>query len=120
MAMSSIMMFAPTEKCCASLVITNASKFAPSSDPGFNVELTICTMSPPSEFILEWNSRHATPSPRSTSEAPGFDFTTFIPPRFAAATDQTPPEVGTGLWPWNSKSKYDLPEGTSRCGSYQL
>ena len=27
-------------------------------------------MSPPMEFILEWNSRHATPSPRSIRLAP--------------------------------------------------
>ena len=34
------------------------------------------TMSPPSEFILEWNSMQPTPSPRSMSEAPAFFFTT--------------------------------------------
>ena len=31
---------------------------------------TICTMSSPSAFILLWNSRHSTPSPRSISDAP--------------------------------------------------
>ena len=34
------------------------------------------TMSSPSEFILLWNSRHSTPSPRSISDAPAFFFTT--------------------------------------------
>src|ERR1035438_8042424 len=46
-------------------------------------------MSAPNEFIFEWNSMHPTPSPRSTSDAPEFFFTTPLD-FFATVTDQTP------------------------------
>src|ERR1700691_2182222 len=46
-------------------------------------------MSAPSVFILLWNSMQPTPSPRSTTEAPGFFLTTPLD-FFATATDQTP------------------------------
>ena len=36
----------------------------------------IWTVSPPIEFIFEWNSNPATPSPRSIKDAPGFDLIT--------------------------------------------
>ncbi len=94
-AISNIMMLAPTEKLGASLVITKASKLSP-APPGFMVEVIICTMSPPSEFILEWNSMQPTPSPRSTSEAPEFFFTTPFD-FFATVTDHTPAGTSSGL-----------------------
>ncbi len=92
-AISSIMMLAPTEKLGASLVMTKASKLSP-APPGFSVWVIICTMSPPSEFILEWNSMQATPSPRSTSDAPEFFFTTPFD-FFATVTDHTPSGTST-------------------------
>ena len=49
--------------------------------------MTSCMMSPPSAFILEWNSMQPTPSPRSISEAPAFFFTT--PFDFFATVDAT-------------------------------
>ncbi len=64
--------------------------------PGFKVWVMNETMSPPSEFILEWNSMQPTPSPRSTSEAPAFFLTT--PLAFlATVTDQTPAGTSSGL-----------------------
>ncbi len=91
---SSSMRFAPTEKFWASLVMTNASNASP-GPPGFKVCEMSCTMSLPIVFILEWNSIQATPSPRSTSDAPEFFFTT--PFAFlATSTDQTPLGTLTG------------------------
>src|SRR5579871_4921857 len=49
-------------------------------------------MSAPSAFIFEWNSIQPTPSPRSTTDAPEFFFTTPLD-FLATVTDQTP--VGT-------------------------
>ena len=93
-AISSIMMLAPTEKFAASLVMTKASKLSP-APPGFSVCVIICTMSPPSAFILEWNSMQPTPSPRSTSDAPAFFFTTKFD-FLATVTDQTPAGTSSG------------------------
>ena len=93
--MSSIMMLAPTEKLAASLVMTKASKLSP-APPGFSVCVMSDTMSPPSEFILEWNSMQPTPSPISMSEAPAFFLTT--PLAFlATVTDQTPAGTTSGM-----------------------
>src|ERR1700678_1291557 len=52
-------------------------------------------MSAPSVFILLWNSMQATPSPRSTMEAPEFFLTTPFD-FFATVTDQTPGGASTG------------------------
>src|SRR5271170_6510967 len=52
-------------------------------------------MSAPSEFILLWNSMQATPSPRSTSDAPEFFLTTPFD-FFATVTDHTPAGTRTG------------------------
>ena len=54
-------------------------------------------MSPPSEFILEWNSMQPTPSPRSTSDAPEFFLTTPLD-FFATSTDHTPAGTFTGSY----------------------
>src|SRR5579862_98452 len=88
------MRFAPTEKFGASFVMTNASKLSP-GPPGLRDCVIRPMMSAPSEFILLWNSMHPTPSPRSTSDAPEFFFTTpfdFL----ATVTDQTPAGTCTG------------------------
>ena len=68
--------------------MTKASKASP-GPPGFSDCVIKVMMSAPSEFILLWNSRQATPSPRSTSDAPEFFFTTPLD-FFATVTDQTP------------------------------
>ena len=52
-------------------------------------------MSVPSVFILLWNSMQATPSPRSTSDAPEFFLTTPLD-FFATVTDQTPAGTSNG------------------------
>src|SRR5450755_1987970 len=75
-------------------------------------------MSPPSEFILEWNSMHATPSPRSTSDAPEFFLTTPLD-FFATSTDQTPAGTSTGLRLVLARSKYARPDAVFGSSSYQ-
>src|ERR1700756_1819110 len=75
-------------------------------------------MSVPREFILLWNSIHATPSPRSTSEAPEFFLTTPLD-FFATVTDQTP----GGTWSSSQfpvlSSQYLRPEGDLGSSEYQ-
>src|SRR5580658_5933797 len=75
-------------------------------------------MSEPSEFILLWNSRQATPSPRSTSEAPEFFFTTPFD-FFATSTDHTPGETVTSSQFPVFSSQYRLPEGDFGSSAYQ-
>ena len=56
------MRFAPTEKLAPWFPTTSASKFASVSlTPAITIEM----MSEPIAFILEWNSKQSTPSPRS-------------------------------------------------------
>src|ERR1700752_105496 len=69
-----------------------------------------CTMSVPMEFILEWNSMQATPSPRSSSDAPEFFFTTPFD-FFATVTDQIPDDAGTGSQLSVPDSQYLRPAG---------
>src|SRR5215470_9749102 len=75
-------------------------------------------MSPPSEFILEWNSMQPTASPRSINDAPEFLLTT-PPDFFATDTDHTPAGTTTGEYKFTAKSQYPRPEGTSRSFAYQ-
>src|SRR5438105_10119789 len=81
--------------------------------------VTICTMSPPSAFILLWNSMQPTPSPRSISDAPAFFLTT--PPDFflAISTDHTPAVAGAGLYPPPATSKKARPELAEASSTYQ-
>src|SRR5882724_5752203 len=111
------MRLAPTEKLAASLVMTKASKLSP-GPPGFSVCVIRLRMSPPREFILEWNSMQATPSPRSMREAPEFFFTT---PRdfLATAADQTPLAASTAFRAPELRSKYALPEAALASSAYQ-
>src|ERR1700719_1989722 len=114
---SSSMRFAPTEKFVASLVMTNASKPSP-GPPGFNVCRIKPIMPAPSEFILLWNSMQATPSPRSTSEAPEFFLTTPLD-FFATVTDQTPAGTSTGFQFPVSSAQYLRPEAVLGSSAYQ-
>src|SRR5215469_9502195 len=75
-------------------------------------------MSVPSEFILLWNSMQATPSPRSTTEAPEFFFNTpfdFL----ATVTDQTPEGTSTGFQLDFGRSQYFLPAADLGSSAYQ-
>jgi hypothetical protein len=76
MASSSCIRFAPTEKFSASLEITNPRKSRTESLPGFSTEPSSETTSPPIADFGECSSRHPIPSPKSTSDAPEFFFTT--------------------------------------------
>src|SRR5579864_6028361 len=67
-------------------------------------------MSVPSEFILEWNSRQPTPSPRVVGDAPEFFFTTpfdFL----ATVTDHTPAGTCTASQASVPISQYLRPAG---------
>src|SRR4029077_5607673 len=61
---------------------------------------------------------HPTPSPRSTSEAPEFFFTTPLD-FFATVTDQTPSGTATGLQLPEARSKYLRPERACASSAYQ-
>src|SRR3981189_695573 len=115
--MSSSIRFAPTEKFCASLVMTKPSKLSP-GPPGFRLWVTSETMSAPIAFILEWNSMQPTPSPRSTSEAPAFFLTTPFD-FFATSTDQTPGGTSTGFQFAVARSQCLRPEGAGGSSGYQ-
>src|SRR5208283_4432405 len=114
---SSSIRLAPTEKFAASLVITKASKFSP-GPPGLRACRIKLMMSAPSEFILLWNSMQPTPSPRSTSDAPEFFFTTPLD-FFATATDHTPAGTSTGFRFPVSRSKYARPDDDFGSSLYQ-
>src|SRR5205807_4182045 len=116
-AIRSSMRFAPTEKFCASLVITKASNASP-GPPGFKLCVINWMMSAPSEFILLWNSMQPTPSPRSTSDAPEFFFTTPLD-FLATVTDHTPSGTVTGCQCPVARSKYERGEAVARFSSYQ-
>src|SRR5580704_3027927 len=75
------------------------------------------TMSAPSEFILLWNSMQATPSPRSTSDAPEFFFTTPLD-FLATVTDHTPAGTSTGFRLPVVRSKYARPDEVLGSSSY--
>src|SRR5208283_2051590 len=109
---------APTEKSVASLVMTKASKASP-GPPGLRVCRIKPIMSAPSEFILLWNSTHATPSPRSTIDAPEFFFTTPLD-FFATVTDHTPAGTCTGSQFSVPSSQYLRPEGEVASSVYQV
>src|SRR5580658_10792462 len=74
-------------------------------------------MSAPSAFILLWNSMQATPSPRSTSEAPEFFFTTPFD-FFATVTDHTPAGTCTGSNFPAPISQYLRPEAVLASSAY--
>src|SRR5581483_1186124 len=76
-------------------------------------------MSAPREFILEWNSMHATPSPKSTSDAPEFFLTTPFD-FFATSTDHTPAGTSTARQFSCSTSQYMRPDGVCGSSRYQL
>src|SRR5450631_2479111 len=75
-------------------------------------------MSAPSEFILLWNSRQATPSPRSTSDAPEFFFTMPLD-FFATVVDHTPPGTSTGCQLPVASCQYLRPEAVLGSSVYQ-
>src|ERR1700730_2983511 len=75
-------------------------------------------MSEPSEFILLWNSMQATPSPRSTNDAPEFFFTTPLD-FFATATDHTPAGTCTDSQRSVPSSQYLRPAGEVGSSMYQ-
>src|SRR5208283_3834128 len=117
--MSNSIRFAPTEKFCASLVMTKASKASP-GPPGFNVWRINEIMSAPRAFILEWNWMQPTPSPRSTSDAPEFFLTTALDFVFiATSTDQTPAGTVTGCQLPVARSQYLRPVGVFGSSAYQ-
>src|SRR6266404_4806699 len=97
--------------------MTKASKLSP-GPPGFSVWVMSEMMSAPRAFILEWNWMQATPSPRSTSEAPEFFLTTPLD-FFATSTDQTPARTATGLRFPLARSKKALPEEVFGSSAYQ-
>src|SRR6202158_5013629 len=115
--MSSSIRFAPTEKFCASLVMTKESKASP-GPPAFSVWRMSEIMSAPRAFILEWNSMQATPSPRSTSEALEFFLTTPLD-FFDTSTDQTPAGTSTGLSFPGARSQYLRPDEVFGSSAYQ-
>src|SRR6266853_3579439 len=115
--MRSSIRFAPKEKFCASLVMTNASKASP-GPPGFSVWRMSEIMSAPKAFILEWNWMQATPSPRSTNEALEFFLTTPLD-FFATSTDQTPAGTATGCQLPVARSQYLRPDGVFGSSAYQ-
>src|SRR5580698_5153544 len=75
-------------------------------------------MSAPSAFILEWNSMHATPSPRSTTDAPEFFLTTPFD-FFAVVTDHTPAGTSTGCQLPVLSCQYLRPEAVAESSIYQ-
>src|SRR5579862_163094 len=75
-------------------------------------------MSAPREFILLWNSMQATPSPRSTREAPEFFFTTPLD-FLATVTDQTPAGTCTESQLSVPSSQYFFPAGDLGSSMYQ-
>src|SRR3977135_1482109 len=75
-------------------------------------------MSEPSEFILLWNSMQATPSPRSTRDAPEFFLTTPLD-FFATVTDHTPAGTSTACHLPLISSQYLRPEGVFGSSAYQ-
>src|SRR6202030_1010080 len=115
--MRSSIRFAPTEKFCASLGMTSASKASP-GPPGLRVWLMSEMMSAPRAFILEWNSMQATPSPRSTSEALEFFLTTPLD-FFTTSTDQTPAGTATGRQLPVARSQYLRPDEVFGSSAYQ-
>src|SRR5271163_4923079 len=117
--MSSSITFAPTEKFCASLVTTKASKASP-GPPGFSDWRTSDIISAPRAFILEWNSMQPTPFPKSIREAPEFFLTTPLDFALAATpTDQTPSGTATGCQSPVARSQCLRPEGVSGSSAYQ-
>src|ERR1700723_3917187 len=113
------MRLAPTEKFCASLVMTKASNLSP-GPPGFSVWRISEIMSAPSAFILEWNSMQPTPSPRSMRDAPEFFLTTLLGFVFlATSTDQTPSGTATSCQLPVARSKYLRPDGVFGLSAYQ-
>src|SRR5271163_1561840 len=115
--MRSSIRLAPTEKFCASLVMTNASKASP-APPGFRVWRIREIMSAPRAFILEWNWMQPTPSPRSTSDAPEFFLTTPLD-FLATSTDQTPSGTATGCQLPVARSQYLRPDAVFGSSAYQ-
>src|SRR3954447_5627075 len=75
-------------------------------------------MSAPSAFILLWNSMQATPSPRSTSDAPEFFFTTPLD-FLATVTDHTPGGACTGSQLSVPISQYFFPNADFGSSMYQ-
>src|SRR5579862_9043225 len=75
-------------------------------------------MSAPREFILLWNSMQATPSPRSTREAPEFFLTTPLD-FFATVTDHTPAGTCTDSQFSVPSSQYLRPAGEVGSSRYQ-
>src|SRR6266852_9901983 len=96
--------------------MTKASKASP-GPPGFSVCKISEMMSAPSAFIFEWNWMQPTPSPRSTSDAPEFFFTTPFD-FFATSTDQTPAGTETDFDTPLARSKYALPEAVFASSEY--
>jgi hypothetical protein len=92
---SSCIRFAPTLNRSRSPLITNPRKFFTASDAGFSTDEIIATTSPPIAFFSECSSMHPIPSPTSTSDAPGFDFTTPLL-RLKSATRACPGCSGIG------------------------
>ena len=76
MAMVSTTRLAPTEKFAPWFATTSAT---PSASARFTARWTMASTSPPMAFILVWNSRQKTPSPRSTTDAPEFRSTSAPP-----------------------------------------
>src|SRR5580658_4318876 len=74
-------------------------------------------MSEPSEFILLWNSRQATPSPRSMSDAPEFFLTSPLD-FFATVVDQTPVGTSTSGQLPVASCQYFLPEAAWGSSEY--
>src|SRR5436190_5018343 len=75
-------------------------------------------MSPPREFILEWNSMQPTPSPKSIREAPEFFLTTpfdFL----ATVTDHTPVGTSTDAYRPPCICQKARPEGVLGSSTYQ-
>src|SRR5271165_371788 len=74
-------------------------------------------MSEPSEFILLWNSRQATPSPRSISDAPDFFLTTPFD-FFATVVDHTPAGTSTSCQLPVASCQYLRPEAALGSSAY--
>ena len=86
----SIMRLAPAEKVSAPLVTTRARQFCSASSQAVIIMLRV---SWPMAFILEWNSRPRTPSPRSSRLAPGLRLTSPLPRR---STSKSQARASTG------------------------
>src|SRR6266852_8053737 len=97
--------------------MTKASKASP-GPPGFSVCKISEMMSAPSAFIFEWNWMQPTPSPKSTSDAPEFFFTTPLD-FFATVTDHTPDGTSTGCQLPVDKCQYLRPDGVFGSSAYQ-